>query len=288
MMTVKQVAQLTGVSVRTLQFYDEIGLLKPARLTDAGYRLYDYHELEVLQQILFFKELDFSLKEIKAIMENPQFDQTQTLKKQRELIQVKRDRLNALLQLLDKLIKGEKCMEFKDFDMSGYFRMLDEFRNTQADKIVERFGSVEFFDKMISQMKSNEYEIAEKAIRQYGSIEKYIHAREESVRHFLDEGCAVSQTEVDELLGQSDAVTRKLTADLQKDPASAEIQEIVGELISFVNKCNNGIDMGENYWSIIAEGYRSNADMIEITDKKYGAGASAFIGLALKVYLGEA
>lgn len=71
MMTVKQVANLTGVSVRTLQFYDEIGLLKPAGLTEAGYRLYDENTLETLQQILFFKELDFTLKEVKTIMENP-------------------------------------------------------------------------------------------------------------------------------------------------------------------------------------------------------------------------
>lgn len=74
MRTVKQVSALTGVSVRTLQFYDEIGLLKPTSVTEAGYRLYGDGALEVLQQILFFKELDFSLKEIKAILENPSFD----------------------------------------------------------------------------------------------------------------------------------------------------------------------------------------------------------------------
>lgn len=93
MMTVKQVSTLTGVSVRTLQFYDEIGLFQPTEMTEAGYRLYDEHALEVLQQILFFKELDFTLKEIKAIMENPQFNKAAVFKKQRELIQLKRDRL---------------------------------------------------------------------------------------------------------------------------------------------------------------------------------------------------
>lgn len=86
MMTVKQVALLTGVSVRTLQFYDEIGLLKPTKLTDAGYRLYDEDSLEVLQQILFFKELDFTLKEIKGIMDNPLFDRKAVFEKQRALM----------------------------------------------------------------------------------------------------------------------------------------------------------------------------------------------------------
>ena len=82
MMTVKQVSVLTGVSVRTLQFYDEIGLLKPTQMTDSGYRLYDESALEVLQQILFFKELDFTLREIKVIMENPQFDKKAAFEKQ--------------------------------------------------------------------------------------------------------------------------------------------------------------------------------------------------------------
>lgn len=86
MMTVKQVSVLTGVSVRTLQFYDEIGLLKPTQMTESGYRLYDESALEVLQQILFFKELDFTLKEIKVIMENPQFDKKAAFEKQKELI----------------------------------------------------------------------------------------------------------------------------------------------------------------------------------------------------------
>ena len=97
MMTVKQVSVLTGVSVRTLQFYDEIGLLKPTQMTESGYRLYDESALEVLQQILFFKELDFTLREIKVIMENPQFDKKAAFEKQKELIRLNRDRLNGLL-----------------------------------------------------------------------------------------------------------------------------------------------------------------------------------------------
>ena len=128
MMTVKQVSTRTGISVRTLQFYDEIGLLHPTEVTNAGYRLYDDCALEKLQQILFFKELDFSLKEIKAIMENPGLDQTAVFAKQRQLIQIKRDRLNKLLGLLDRLIEGENIVEFKEFDLSEYFRVLNDFK----------------------------------------------------------------------------------------------------------------------------------------------------------------
>ena len=123
MMTVKQMSSLTGVSVRTLQFYDEIGLLNPTQVTEAGYRMYDENTLAVLQQILFFKELDFTLKEIKAIMASPLYDRKDAFEKQRELIQIKRDRLNALLELLDRLIKGERTLDFKEFDMSNYFQV---------------------------------------------------------------------------------------------------------------------------------------------------------------------
>lgn len=188
MMTVKQVANLTGVSVRTLQFYDEIGLLKPAGLTEAGYRLYDENTLETLQQILFFKELDFTLKEVKTIMENPQFDKMNAFIKQRELIQLKRDRLNALIELLDKLIKGEKCMDFKKFDMTDYFNALNEYRQNNSEEIVKQFGSLESFDEMLTMMRSREDEIGEMAVKQYGSIENYTKAAQKNLARFLADG----------------------------------------------------------------------------------------------------
>ena len=101
--TVKQVAELTGVSVRTLQYYDEIGILKPTKLNDSGYSLYDDNALEVLQQILFLKELDFPLKEIKEIMGNVNFDKIKMYRHQKELLISKRDRLNKLIHILEKL-----------------------------------------------------------------------------------------------------------------------------------------------------------------------------------------
>lgn len=83
MKTIKEVAVLSGVSVRTLQYYDEIGLLKPAKVTDAGYRLYDEESINILQQILLFKELEFPLKDIKRIMENPNFNKKEALSRQK-------------------------------------------------------------------------------------------------------------------------------------------------------------------------------------------------------------
>lgn len=285
MMTVKQVSSLTGISIRTLQFYDEIGLFKPTKITSAGYRLYDEKALEVLQQILFFKELDFTLKEIKTIMENPKFDRVTAFENQRELIQIKRDRLNALLELLDKLIKGENCMDFKDFNMNEYFRILAEFKETHTDGIIKQFGSVENFDEMISEMKSNENKIADMATKQYGSIEKYTKAMESNLKNFVSNGPTIDQSEVFNLIKKSDDITKKLTENLSKDVTSLDVQELVGELISFTDEINNGIDMGDNYWFIMSENYISNPTFIEINDKKYGDGASKFIGFALKAYL---
>ena len=99
-MKINQAAALTGVTVRTLHYYDKIGLLKPSQVTEAGYRLYDDAALGKLQQILFFKELDFPLCDIKEIMTNPRYDKKEALLKQKELLLQKRDRLDGLIKLV--------------------------------------------------------------------------------------------------------------------------------------------------------------------------------------------
>lgn len=119
MMTIKQVSELTGVSVRTLQYYDQIGLLPPAKYTDAGYRLYDDSALERLQQVLLFRELEFPLKEIKGILESPAFDRSKALERQIELLEMKKQHLEDLI-LYARGVKmiGVKAMNLKVFDRS--------------------------------------------------------------------------------------------------------------------------------------------------------------------------
>lgn len=285
MMTVKQVSTLTGVSVRTLQFYDEIGLLKPTQSTQAGYRLYDEEALETLQQILFFKELDFTLREIKTILADPQFDKAAAFRQQRQLIRLKRDRLDGLLALLDKLIKGENCMGFKEFDMSEYFRVLAGFRKTQADAIVKQMGSIEYFDNLVETVKAHEEEVAAGAIKQYGTLENYIKAIESNFGKFLAEGPPFSQEEAKDLAAQTNAITARLLADLTQDPASPNVQAILRELVEFTDACNKDIDMGENYWAFMADTYLTDPTYKKVMDQKYGEGAAAFMGHALKAYL---
>ena len=119
MMTVKEVSKLTGVSVRTLQYYDKIDLLQPTDYTDSGYRLYDDTALEKLQQILLFRELEFPLKEIKAIIENANFDQSKALEQQIELLTLKMEHLQNLIDLARGIKAiGVNKMDFTAFDTS--------------------------------------------------------------------------------------------------------------------------------------------------------------------------
>ena len=153
MKSISQVAKLTGVSIRTLQYYDEIDLLKPSKLTTSGYRMYDDDALQTLQQILFFKELEFPLKEIKQILEKPYFDRVSAFKKQKELLLLKRDRLDRLIQLLEHLEKGEQCMSFKEFDLSDYINALEDFKSNQTETVIQHWGNIENFDMFIRKSK---------------------------------------------------------------------------------------------------------------------------------------
>ena len=130
-MKVSEVAKLTGVTVRTLHYYDEIGLLKPSKVTEAGYRLYSNADLEILQQILFFRELDFSLSDIREIMLNPTYSRETALQNHRELLLQKRKHIDGLISLVDKTLKGDNDMSFKQFDTT-------EIKNSRKEYAAER------------------------------------------------------------------------------------------------------------------------------------------------------
>lgn len=117
MMTVREVSRLTGVSVRALQYYDRIGLLRPAQYTDAGYRLYDGKALETLQQIMLFRELEFPLKDIKSIISSPAFDREAALTQQIELLTLKKEHIEKLIALAREIRSGEvESLKFDAFN----------------------------------------------------------------------------------------------------------------------------------------------------------------------------
>lgn len=288
MMTVKQVSELTGVSIRTLQYYDEINLLKPSDVTPSGYRLYDEASLEDLQQIMFFKELDFTLKDIKLILKNPQFDRQKALTEQRILIKTKLDRMSNLLNLVDRLLKGEKDMSFKEFDLSDYFTALEDFKQSHAVEIIKYWGSLEEYEKMLQTFGEKKDEIGALAVKQYGSIENYTNAMKNNLENFsetMNQLMNIKESP-DNYISRNAELNKKLTSDLSLDVASAEIQSIIQELVTLVESITMGanIDMGVNYWNLVLEGYLSDKTIREATDKIYGAGAADFIGGALKAY----
>lgn len=144
LMTVKEVSNLTGVSIRTLQYYDKIGLLPASSHTDAGYRLYDDTALERLQQILLFKELKFSLKDIKNIVNDSQFDRDKALEQQIELLTMKRNHLNNLINFAQKIkCTGVKKMDFKVFDTTK----MDEYTNRAKKEWGETLEFREYEEK---------------------------------------------------------------------------------------------------------------------------------------------
>ena len=120
MRTVNEVSKLTGVSIRTLQYYDKIGLLHPAEYTESGYRLYDDTALEKLQQILLFRELEFPLKEIKQIIDSPDFDKGKALEQQITLLTLKKEHIKNLIDLARgiKAMGVKYRMDFEPFDTS--------------------------------------------------------------------------------------------------------------------------------------------------------------------------
>ena len=139
-MQIKEFAKLTGVSVRTLHYYDEIGLLKPA-FVDAqnGYRFYDQKSLLRMQEIMFYRELDFPLKSISEILSSPDYDKQKALAKQRKLLELKKERLERIIDALDGAAKGKVTMTA--FDNSDY----ETARKQYEVEAKERWGETDAY-----------------------------------------------------------------------------------------------------------------------------------------------
>lgn len=139
-MHIKEFARLTGVSVRTLHYYDEIGLLRPAFVDEKnGYRDYDEKSLERMVEILFYRELEFPLKSIAEILSSPDYDKTAAICKQKELLKLKKDRLEKLISALDKAEKGEIPMN--TFNNNEY----ETARRQYADEAKQRWGNTDAY-----------------------------------------------------------------------------------------------------------------------------------------------
>ena len=153
MKTVKEVSELTGISIRTLRYYDEIDLLKPAKVTEAGYRLYDESSLKKLRQIMFFRELEVPLSEIKAIMKDSESDNRKILETQKMMLEMKRNRLNGIIELISDVLKGEDKMSFETFNEDDIQKIIQHSLKimSKEDKkiIIEHYGDIEKFKESV-------------------------------------------------------------------------------------------------------------------------------------------
>ena len=147
-MQIKEFAEQIGVSVRTLHYYDEIGLLKPSEVdAQNGYRFYDERSLERMQEILFYRELDFSLKTIAQILSSPDYDKQQALTWQRKLLFAKKERLERLIDALDSVEKGEGFMKPNN--------EYEDLKNKYAEEVRQRWGSTDAYKE--SQQRNTDF-----------------------------------------------------------------------------------------------------------------------------------
>lgn len=127
--TVQKLAKLAGISTRAIRYYDEIGLLKPARINSSGYRIYGSKEVDRLQQILFFRELEFPIEKIKEIIDSPDYDEIKALLQHREQLLIKRNQLDMLIQNVEKTIKHK--------ERGVYMTDKEKFEGFKEDLIIE-------------------------------------------------------------------------------------------------------------------------------------------------------
>ncbi len=188
-MTVQQVARRAGISVRTLHYYHQIGLLFPSRITEAGYRLYDEAAVERLGQILFYRELEFPLEQIRAILSDPDYDRTRALQQHRRLLLLKRERLDRLVALVDEQLKGGCTMDLSAFDRREY----DALRRTYAQEAQARWGGTQAYRE--SERRTQDY----------------------------------SSEDWNTIMAQQEALLQALAQQVGQDPASPEVQQLVAQ-----------------------------------------------------------
>ncbi|MBQ5320227.1 MAG: MerR family transcriptional regulator [Oscillospiraceae bacterium] len=148
-MHIKEFAELTGVSVRTLHYYDEIGLLKSSSVDEQnGYRFYDERCLERMQEILFYRELDFPLKDIQAILSSPDYDKQNALKEQKHLLTLKKERLERLITALEGAMKGEN-FTMNIFDNSEFETQREQY----AEEAKKKWGNTDAYKESAEKTK---------------------------------------------------------------------------------------------------------------------------------------
>ncbi|MDO4338391.1 MAG: MerR family transcriptional regulator [Eubacteriales bacterium] len=278
MRTVKEISDLTGISVRTLHYYDEIGLLKPTDKSEAGYRLYDDKALETLQSILFFREFDIPLKEIKAVMENPALERNQILQMQRKMLVAKKERMERLIDSIDRILKGDNKVDFAVFSRTEieemFQTMLEHMPENMKELSIKEFGSIDQWKEHYMQVMSRE-----EMQKSYAKVVEWYGGKD----HFLSiANKPISKKAAESYNKRMEAILQKLIAKRACDINSFEIREVVGEF-GFVMKQLTQIKSEEGLMLAYAQYYR-NEKIKPMIDEKYGTGASDFFTKAIEAF----
>ncbi len=169
--TVNKLARISGISTRALRYYDSIGLLRPARVSSNGYRIYGQNEVEMLQQILFYREIGISLDEIKAILNNPEFDKEKALQNHLTALQRKKEQIEKLITNVSTTIgsmKGENIMSDKEKFEGFKQNLIDENEQSYGKEVREKFGddAVNGSYTKVKGMSEEQYAVSERLSRE--------------------------------------------------------------------------------------------------------------------------
>jgi len=273
MMTIHELANFSGTSVRALHYYDKIDLLKPCCLDPNGYRKYNEASLSRLQQIMFYKEMDLPLKQIIKIMNQPGFDPAVAIRDQKELLVAKRNRLTKMIDLMEQILEGNNTMDFSVFEHN---ELEEAFRNriNQLDEdyqqaMISEYGSI---DAYIENMMKNEAKIKESAIKYYGNFEKYI----ESLKQAPLPEAGMSKLQV-----TLDSIVKQLVAYKNEEVSNPKVQKLVAEWKLTAQKIFQMEDISELFRQIY-HSYMESEEVIKAMDGIYGDGSIVFVGKAME------
>ena len=278
MKTVKDISNITGISVRTLHYYDEIGLLKPTSKSEAGYRLYDDKALEQLQQILFFREFDIPLKKIKAVMENPSLDRNQLLQMQRKMLIAKIKHMKHLVASIDDLLKGDNKMNFAIFNKTEieemFESMIDHMPENLKNTAIDEFGGLEqwreHYIKTISSEDMQKH--YQKMVEWFGGKDEYLN----TVKNPISKEVAESYQK------RINSILEKLADRRGCSPDSFAVKEVIGEY-GFVLKQLYQLKDEKGMMLSLAKTYH-NEQARETTDATYGDGMADFLVQAIETF----
>ena len=259
MRTVKEISELTGISVRTLHYYDEIGLLKPTQKSDAGYRLYDDRALEILQQILVL-------------------ERNQLLQMQRKMLVAKKERMEHLIASIDDILKGENKMDFAIFSKTEveemFQTMFEHMPDNMKELAVKEFGSIQEWKKhYIKTVSSEEMQKGyAKVVEWYGGKEQFLSVANNPI----------SKEAAESYNQQFDNLLYKLAAKKVCSPDSSEVRELVSEY-GFLMKQLSQIKKEHGLMVAQAQYYR-NEKIKPMIDEKYGNGTAEFFAQAFEAF----